>query len=118
MYSHGSRERHFANGAIAAFVQHGRLGRQPLLRGCPVVPGGLAGYAQYIQIFSLIMPPQIANFQLHVCAMEAALADAELRDDPKRILDARNHFAEAKPCPTRYEPEQRPYFQAGMSLRR
>lgn len=85
----------FPNGATAAFVQHGRLGRQPLLRGCPVVPGGLAGYAQYIQIFSLIMPPQIANFQLHVCAMEAALADAELRDDPKGILDARNHFAEA-----------------------
>ena len=30
MYSRGSRERHFANGAIAGFVQHGRLDPQPL----------------------------------------------------------------------------------------
>ena len=30
MYSRGSRERHFANGAIAAFVQHGRLDPQPI----------------------------------------------------------------------------------------
>ena len=32
MVSRGSRERHFANGAIAAFVQNGRLDPQPLVR--------------------------------------------------------------------------------------
>ena len=30
MVSRGSRERHFANGTIAAFVQRGRLDPQPL----------------------------------------------------------------------------------------
>ena len=32
MYSRGSRERHFANGVIAAFVQHERVGRQRMFR--------------------------------------------------------------------------------------
>ena len=31
MVSRGSRERHFANGAIAAFVQHGGFEPQPLV---------------------------------------------------------------------------------------
>ena len=30
-------------------------------------------------------------------------------------IAARAHF---QPCPTRYEPEQSPYFQAAMSLKR
>jgi transposase-like protein len=33
------------------------------------------------------------------------------------IMTPCNHNVTTKPCPTRYEPERLPYFQAEMSLR-